>query len=305
MIRITNGKINILVGGMGDRRDPYVGACVNKMYYLKGKYPYAFWADPNEFFTDGPKINKGSDFGLMPSFFEPGGIVQHEFFIAGTPVIAFRTGGLKDTVFEFLWDNNTGNGLTFDYYNGRDLVSAMRRALNLFENKEKYEICRKNAFNSAIDVADVGRAWCREFYRLKNKIYFNVKEAKNLELDKELEKEEKEKAMNLSSVKKEKNEKKKSSDKEIDINGEKNVSFSYKFGNNRNPKTVLISGSFDGWKEKHPLKYDNREKKWICKMNLKKGKYFYKYIIDGNWEINPNENHSKGSDGIVNNVIEV
>ena len=62
------------------------------------------------------------------------------------------------------------------------------------------------------------------------------------------------------------------------------MSFSYKFGNNRNPKTVLISGSFDGWKEKHPLKYDNREKKWICKMNLKKGKYFYKYIIDGNWK---------------------
>ena len=58
MIRITNGKINILVGGMGDRRDPYVGACVNKMNYLRGKYPYAFWADPNEFFTDGPKINK-------------------------------------------------------------------------------------------------------------------------------------------------------------------------------------------------------------------------------------------------------
>jgi starch synthase len=305
MIRITNGKINILVGGMGDRRDPYVGACVNKMYYLKGKYPYAFWADPNEFFTDGPKINKGSDFGLMPSFFEPGGIVQHEFFIAGTPVIAFRTGGLKDTVFEFLWDNNTGNGLTFDYYNGRDLVSAMRRALNLFENKEKYEICRRNAFNSAIDVADVARAWCREFYRLKNKIYFNVKEAKNLELDKEKEKEEKEKekALNLS-IKKEKTEKKKSVDKEIDIN-EKNVTFSYKFVNNRNPKTVLISGSFDDWKEKHPLKYDNRERKWICKMNLKKGKYYFKYIIDGNWEINPNEKQVRGSDGIINNVIEV
>ena len=299
MIRITNGKINILVGGMGDKRDPYVGACINKMYYLKGKYPYAFWADPNEFFTDGPKINKGSDFGLMPSSFEPGGIVQHEFFIAGTPVIAFRTGGLKDTVFEFLWDNNTGNGLTFDYYNGRDLVSAMRRALNLFQNKEKYEICRKNAFNSAIDVADVGRAWCREFYRLKNKIYFDVKKAKNIELDKEIEKEEKE--IN-NNIKKEK-EIKKNIEKEIDIN-EKDVIFSYKF-NNRNPKTVLVSGSFDNWKEKHPLKYDNREKKWICKMKIKKGKYLYKYIIDGNWEINPNENQQKGNDGIINNVIDV
>ncbi len=29
------------------------------------------------FFTDGPLANIGSDFALMPSLFEPGGIVQH------------------------------------------------------------------------------------------------------------------------------------------------------------------------------------------------------------------------------------
>jgi hypothetical protein len=40
-------------------------------------------------------------------------------------------------------------------------------------------------------------------------------------------------------------------------------------------------------------------------MKLKKGKYFYKYIIDGNWEINPNENQSRSNDGIINNVISV
>ena len=50
----------------------------------------------------------------MPSLFEPGGIVQHEFFIAGTPVIAFKTGGLKDTVVEFRYDTKTGNGFTFE-----------------------------------------------------------------------------------------------------------------------------------------------------------------------------------------------
>ena len=60
----------------------------------------------------------------MPSLFEPGGIVQHEFFLGGTPVIAFRTGGLKDTVFEFNWDNNSGNGLTFDNYNKENLLIA-------------------------------------------------------------------------------------------------------------------------------------------------------------------------------------
>ena len=330
MIRITGGKINILVGGMGDRRDPYVGACVSKMYNLKGKYPYAFWADPNEFFTDGPKINKGSDFGLMPSLFEPGGIVQHEFFIAGTPVIAFRTGGLKDTVFEFRWDNNSGNGLTFDYYNGRDLVEAMKRALNLFKNKEKYEICRKNAFNSAIDVADVSRAWCREFYRLKNKIYFNVKEAKNYKIDndKSFNPEERpEKILTESQNRTSDNipeniYKSKSNEvtntatsftnNNIDNNPPiiindpniVNVTFSYKF-NNRSPKNVFVSGSFNDWKERHPLSYYQSTGEWACTLKIKKGKYFYKYIIDGNCEINPSKESIRGNDGFINNVINV
>lgn len=64
------------------------------MGYLKNKYPNNFWADPENFFYDGPSLNRGSDYFLMPSLFEPGGIVQHESLIAGTPVIAFKTGGL-------------------------------------------------------------------------------------------------------------------------------------------------------------------------------------------------------------------
>lgn len=82
-------------------RDPYAASCANRMYFLKNKYPNQFWAAPEEFFTDGALVNRGTDFGLMPSLFEPGGIVQHEFFVGGTPVIAFKTGGLKDSVIEY------------------------------------------------------------------------------------------------------------------------------------------------------------------------------------------------------------
>ena len=176
LINKTGGQINILVGGMGVHSDPYFRDCENRIRHLRGRYPNCFWANPSEFFVDGPKINIGADFGLMPSLFEPGGIVQHEFFLGRTPVIAFRTGGLKDTVFEFLWDSNKGNGLTFDNYCRNGLMDAMWRSINLFKNKEKYEICRENAFNSVIDVKDVSKAWGREFYRLKGKVFFNVRE---------------------------------------------------------------------------------------------------------------------------------
>lgn len=47
---------------------------------------------------------------------------------------------------------------------------AFDRAINLFKNKEKYSICRKNASESAIDVLDVAREWKKEFYRLREKV---------------------------------------------------------------------------------------------------------------------------------------
>jgi len=46
----------------------------------------------------------------MPSRFEPGGLVQHEFFCAGTPVIGNKTGGIKDSVFEYQFLFGSGNG---------------------------------------------------------------------------------------------------------------------------------------------------------------------------------------------------
>jgi starch synthase len=325
IIRKTSGKVNILVGGMGSPGDPYVAACIGKINYLKGKYPYAFWADPNEFFTDGPKINLGSDFGLMPSLFEPGGIVQHEFFIAGTPVIAFKTGGLRDTVFEFQWDTNTGNGFTFETYNPGDLIYAISRSLDLFANKEKYEICRKNAFNSAIDVATVSRAWCREFYRLKNKIFFNTKEVLDTKLDpaekeqaikelkelhpneayvlgrKETEEFAKKQAEMLSS-KKAKNFT--IAPPSVIVDGEIRIPMTFSYQpEGPKPSSVQICGSFDKWQVRHPLKWDDINMKFTVTLKMKRGQYFYKYIVDGNWVVNYKEPTNQGSDGIVNNTV--
>lgn len=269
----------------------------------------------------------------MPSLFEPGGIVQHEFFIAGTPVIAFKTGGLKDTVFEYNWDNNMGNGISFDNYTSSALKDAILRGINLFNNKEKYYKCRENAFNSAIDVADVSKAWCREFYRLKGKIFHDINKANediNLdELKKVLEEEVDnsysiiDKLKNLGTgthlymVKKTEIEQlisKSFSKLEylksiLPPNEDKDklyeILFEYNSNDNKKINTVQLCGSFENWQVRHPLHYDPESGKWKTKLKLKKGVYNYKYIVDGEWMINPFKQTCTEKEGQVNNLLMV
>ena len=238
----------------------------------------------------------------MPSLFEPGGIVQHEFFIAKTPVIAFCTGGLKDTVFEFNWNNNKGNGINFEKHCKKDFFDAFKSSLELFKNKEKYEICKENAFKSTIDVADVSKNWCKEFYRLKNKIFFEFykKNENNINTFIEIQ----DNSINHNSY-----YQKTIGELSIQKNNIINLSeakIPYNFEINfksKKPKSVLISGSFDNWSKKHPLIYDISNNTWNISLNLKPGKHYYKYIIDGNWQINIKEKTEKDEKGIINNYI--
>ena len=162
-------------------KEPYSAGCAHKMWHLRQKYPHCFWAAPEEFFMDGSLVNRGADFGLMPSVFEPGGIVQHEFFVGGTPVVAFNTGGLKDSVIEFLWDTETGCGYTFESHTVGDFVFAMERAVGTFRNKPKYAKLRENAFNATMDGEIVSKAWLSEFFRLRGKIFVDYTVMSKLE----------------------------------------------------------------------------------------------------------------------------
>lgn len=156
--------------------DPYSRQCAEKIDHLKELYPSCFWAAPEEFFTDGALVNRGTDFGLMPSLFEPGGIVQHEFFVGETPVIAFKTGGLKDSVIEYQWDSEVGCGFTFESYEKKDFIFAIERAIGTYRNKQKYSKLRNNAFNATMPGETVCIAWLKEFCRLRSKVYIDVNE---------------------------------------------------------------------------------------------------------------------------------
>lgn len=90
-------------------------------------------------------ILAGCDFAMMPSRFEPCGLVQMEAFAKGTPVIASNTGGLSDTVNK---NPKHPTGIIAD--NKKEIrVSEYTRALNkaldmYFNNKEQYKSTVQN-----------------------------------------------------------------------------------------------------------------------------------------------------------------
>ena len=332
IFRKTNGKINILIAGTGDHDDPFFIECVNRFHIFKNNYQYSFSHVINNT-KDIEKIYLGSDFGMIPSSFEPGGINQQIYLICGTPVLAFKTGSLKDTITEFNYQTSMGNGIMFDFYNNNEFIEAFLRSLNIFKNKEKYDICSQNAKNDALDISEVSKAWCKEFCKLNHKLFFDNSKVKDISMSKITDSllikdyKESNQDFNENNLNRIVSKKRKSNIFGMDSFQSKNLlknkmedfgfgnsnnylkddevvkKFVYYYLDNYQPKVVEISGSFDEWKIRHRLIHYPREKKWEISMKLKKGKHLYKYIIDGDWQINPREPSEKGEDGFVNNYI--
>jgi len=51
-------------------------------------------------------------------------------------------------------------------------------------------------------------------------------------------------------------------------------------------KTVIVTGSFNGW-NKDGYRMTRQGGKWILPIYLQPGKYTYKFVVDGNWIIDP------------------
>lgn len=81
-------------------------------------------------------IEAGSDIYFMPSKFEPCGLNQMYSLRYGTIPVVRATGGLADTIDEY--KNGKGNGFLFDKYEPQAFLTAIRRALKLFKNRDEW-----------------------------------------------------------------------------------------------------------------------------------------------------------------------
>lgn len=84
------------------------------------------------------KIYAAADIYLMPSKFEPCGISQMLAHRYGALPVVRETGGLKDTVIPYNKFTNTGDGFTFTNYSSEDFMAAIKRSLEAYKEKEKW-----------------------------------------------------------------------------------------------------------------------------------------------------------------------
>ncbi|HEX8115865.1 MAG TPA: glycogen-binding domain-containing protein [Pyrinomonadaceae bacterium] len=68
---------------------------------------------------------------------------------------------------------------------------------------------------------------------------------------------------------------------------------------------VVLAGSFNNWNQSQLL-FAREGDAWVCRVDLDPGVYQYKFIVDGDWLLDPsNPDTAEDEAGNVNNVIEV
>jgi starch synthase len=81
-------------------------------------------------------IEAGADFFLMPSHFEPCGLNQMYSQVYGTVPVVTRVGGFVDTVVDIDEQATDGTGILCQP-TAADFITALERAIRLYENKER------------------------------------------------------------------------------------------------------------------------------------------------------------------------
>ena len=131
---VMDGNTQVVVLGTGDSwyEDAF------RSYENQYKGSFCAYIAYNE--NVAHNVYSGCDALLVPSRFEPCGLTQLIAMRYGAIPIVRETGGLRDTVQPYNMFDNTGNGFTFDRYEGGLLYDTINRAKTCyFENRANWD----------------------------------------------------------------------------------------------------------------------------------------------------------------------
>jgi len=109
-----------------------------KLSEIAEKHPYKLSLNLKFSKSLASKIYAASDIYLMPSKSEPCGLSQILAMHYGSIPVVHETGGLKDTVPPYNEFTKEGKGFSFSRFEGRDMLDAIDRALELYADKDAW-----------------------------------------------------------------------------------------------------------------------------------------------------------------------
>ncbi|MFA6431558.1 MAG: glycogen synthase GlgA [Candidatus Margulisiibacteriota bacterium] len=127
--QIMHEQCQLIILGTGDQKYH------DLLLKMKKKYPEHIGVNLGFDAALAELIYAGSDMFMMPSLYEPCGLGQLISFKYGTVPIVRKTGGLADTVNDFVPATGKGEGFVFEEYSAKALLDAVRRACKVYLNK--------------------------------------------------------------------------------------------------------------------------------------------------------------------------
>ncbi|MFA6350475.1 MAG: glycogen/starch synthase, partial [Candidatus Omnitrophota bacterium] len=154
ILKETNGGIQFILVGEGNKEDAYSDMCVAEIRALISDWPENVAYFPS---FDGEIPNRvfaGMELFIMSSLFEPCGMAQQMALDCGVPVVAHKTGGLVDTVLEYNPQTHEGNGFLYENNSDEELYTAAMKALGYYKTEHwRYLVQNAIAQDKSWDAA--------------------------------------------------------------------------------------------------------------------------------------------------------
>ncbi len=136
--------------------DPYFRDYFQK---LEKKYPKRVGTHLMPNFTLPRKIFAGTDILLLPSRWEPGGIVAMEGMRYGAVPLVRKTGGLADSVKDFDFASGEGTGFVFEKYHKLAFMGAVSRALLVYRRRKTWRKLVRNCMRQDFSWKTVAKKY--------------------------------------------------------------------------------------------------------------------------------------------------
>jgi starch synthase len=136
----------------------------NELNTLAKKYPHQVAVKLHLDFVLARKLFAGSDIVLIPSKFEPGGIVAMEALRYGAIPVASDTGGLSETVIPYIPKTNVGNGFLHDRKSLWSFYGQLVTAIGLYQIPSVWKKIIQNGMRSDFSWDNTARKY-RSLYQ--------------------------------------------------------------------------------------------------------------------------------------------